>query len=63
MINETMETNIFEPKIKDKNCKHEWERMRTKMKRSSFLIGTYEVEYDYFFCTKCESVTGDIIRM
>jgi hypothetical protein len=58
-------TIIFKPNITDKKCKHEWEKMKTKAKVSSFaifILNSYEFEFDYLFCPKCGSTNGDVIR-
>ena len=51
---------IFEPDIKDKKCKHQWNKLKTKA--TGGLFGGRMVEYEYLFCPKCRSVTGDTIK-
>lgn len=49
---------IFKPDIKDKKCKHQWEKMKTKMEVGG-IISKKMIEHEYLFCPKCTSVTGD----
>jgi len=50
---------IFKPDIKDDKCKHKWQKLT--MKAQGGIFGGRKLEYEYLFCTKCNSVTGDEI--
>jgi uncharacterized OB-fold protein len=53
---------LFETKIKDKDCDHDWRTLHFKfvsVKGARMFRGFQEIEFSYLYCPKCGSVAGE----
>jgi hypothetical protein len=52
---------IFKTNITNKKCKHDWRELTVEVRDG--LFGGAKVKFTYLHCPKCNSNSGDTLRM